>query len=199
MYSLTEDEYQQLDITTTKVGHKPDQRLVTIEVFHQLHCLVRHPCSLNQLHTQNIFTIVSPLSSLYFPLKTPSISKINHQTPQNYLRRRVYETDGEHFQEESDWSRGVHLSKCSIHTHTDKPPLPQLPSIHLIANDMNNIGHCIDYLRQVLMCHGDLTPITLDLVPHRYQPNFNIKHTCRNFGKIYEFAAKRNISGIGIE
>ena len=40
MASLTEDEYNQLDITTLKAVNKPDQRLVTIEVFHQLHCLV---------------------------------------------------------------------------------------------------------------------------------------------------------------
>jgi hypothetical protein len=40
MYSLFEDEYAQMAINTTKVVHKPEQRLVTIEVFHQLHCLV---------------------------------------------------------------------------------------------------------------------------------------------------------------
>jgi hypothetical protein len=49
------------------------------------------------------------------------------------------------------------------------------------------------------MCHGDLTPITLEFVPRRYEPNFNIKHTCRNFDRIWAFAAERNISGIGIE
>jgi len=63
------------------------------------------------------------------------------------------------------------------------------------------LAHCVDYLRQVLMCHGDLTPITLfynestDFVV----PNFRIKHTCRNFAKIWDFAAKRNRSGISIE
>jgi hypothetical protein len=50
MYSLTEDEYNQLDITTIQAVNAPEQRLVTIEVFHQLHCLVSgssSPTSLN--------------------------------------------------------------------------------------------------------------------------------------------------------
>lgn len=63
-------------------------------------------------------------------------------------------------------------------------------------------GHCVDYLRQVLMCHGDLTPITLhyaeNRIPH-VMPDFKIKHTCRNFEAIWDFAAKRNTSGISIE
>ncbi|KAK3312966.1 hypothetical protein B0H66DRAFT_485102 [Apodospora peruviana] len=64
-----------------------------------------------------------------------------------------------------------------------------------------HLAHCVDYLRQVLMCHGDLTPITLrynqstDFV----EPNFRIRHTCRNFDMIWEFAAKGNRSGISIE
>lgn len=62
-------------------------------------------------------------------------------------------------------------------------------------------AHCVDYLRQVLMCHGDLTPITLTY-NHKSEfvdPNFRIKHTCRNFDRIWNFAAKRNRSGISIE
>jgi hypothetical protein len=54
------------------------------------------------------------------------------------------------------------------------------------------IGHCIDYLRQVLMCHGE------NRIPH-ILPDFRIRHTCRNFDSIWNFAAKRNTSGIGIE
>ena len=49
------------------------------------------------------------------------------------------------------------------------------------------------------MCHGDLTPITLELAPHKYKPNFSIKHSCRNWDRVYEFATERNISGTVIE
>ncbi|KAH7386592.1 hypothetical protein BKA64DRAFT_580946, partial [Cadophora sp. MPI-SDFR-AT-0126] len=61
--------------------------------------------------------------------------------------------------------------------------------------------HCIDYLRQVLMCHGDLTPITLTWSDEMdwVKPNFSIQHTCRNFQSIWDFALSRNLSGISIE
>ncbi|KAF2092599.1 hypothetical protein NA57DRAFT_49976 [Rhizodiscina lignyota] len=119
---------------TAELGfaNKPEHYIVTIEMFHQLHCL-------------------------------------------SYLRQRVYEAPGEHFQKESDKSRADHLS------------------------------HCVDYLRQVLMCHGDVTPIALiaDPNPPAFRPpilpNFSIKHTCRKFDKIFDWAAKRNTSGLTIE
>ena len=40
MYVLTEDEYHQMDLETAELVDKPGQYLVTIEMFHQLHCLV---------------------------------------------------------------------------------------------------------------------------------------------------------------
>ncbi|CZR55584.1 uncharacterized protein PAC_05472 [Phialocephala subalpina] len=39
MYSLTPSEYKELDLDTAQVIKHPGQYLVTIEVFHQLHCL----------------------------------------------------------------------------------------------------------------------------------------------------------------
>lgn len=65
-----------------------------------------------------------------------------------------------------------------------------------------HLAHCLDYLRQVIMCHGDLTPITLEPMPERrppVMPDFRIRHSCRNFNKIWEFAVERNTSGVGIE
>lgn len=57
---------------------------------------------------------------------------------------------------------------------------------------------CVDWWQ-------DLTPITLEIVPGipalpppnpaPYKPDFSIKHTCRNFEEIYDFALKRNTSG----
>jgi len=56
-----------------------------------------------------------------------------------------------------------------------------------------HLDHCVDYLRQVLMCHADLTPITFRYDkkkrPLPFVPDFNIKHTCRNWDAIWEFAA----------
>ncbi|KAF2251126.1 hypothetical protein BU26DRAFT_563071 [Trematosphaeria pertusa] len=91
----------------------------------------------------------------------------------DYLRIASYaaaEGKHTHHEQENDWSKAKHLS------------------------------HCINYLRQVLMCHGDLTPITLErkkgLPP--YRPDFRITHTCRNWDRIHEFASSRNTSGYGI-
>lgn len=125
-----------------------EQYLITIEVFHQLHCL-------------------------------------------DYLRHASYSRDGNHHPEESDWSKSKHLD------------------------------HCSDYLRQVLMCHGDMTPITLNRIKQSterdlqegegemkkenkelptppFRPDFAIKHTCRNWDLIYEFALQRNTSTYSI-
>jgi hypothetical protein len=139
MLVMNAEEASQLSISTTGLVDKhakvdESQYLVTVEVFHQLHCL-------------------------------------------DYLRHASYAAeDGyQHHPNESDWSRGHH------------------------------VDHCVDYLRQVIQCHGDLTPIALERIPGvpalplpnppPYKPNFAIQHTCRNFDKIYDFALQRNSSG----
>ncbi|CAK1356547.1 uncharacterized protein RHO25_012310 [Cercospora beticola] len=58
--------------------------------------------------------------------------------------------------------------------------------------------HCIDYLRQVLICHGDLTPIRQHWEPslHAYAAEQETVHQCRDFQKIWEWAAERNTTGL---
>ncbi len=51
----------------------------------------------------------------------------------------------------------------------------------------------LDYLRQALMCHGDITPVLSyysDVLQHE-TPDFEIKHTCRNFERIQEWSKAR--------
>ena len=63
-------------------------------------------------------------------------------------------------------------------------------------------AHCIDYLRQVLMCHGDVHPIThfyRETKLRNFWPNFTVPHTCRNFDKIVEWAETGSLSGMTIE
>ncbi|KAK0724427.1 hypothetical protein B0H67DRAFT_470751, partial [Lasiosphaeris hirsuta] len=47
----------------------------------------------------------------------------------------------------------------------------------------NHIDHCIDFLRQFLMCASDVTPVTSNwvLTHHSPHPDFNTMHKCRNF------------------
>lgn len=40
MVVLTREEYEQLDVETTTLVGDEEHYLVTLEVFHQLHCLV---------------------------------------------------------------------------------------------------------------------------------------------------------------
>lgn len=86
-----------------------------------------------------------------------------------------------------------HYLRRTVDGHQPNPPDSKIGHQHL--------DHCIDYLRQVLMCHGDLTPITMgwDEQIDSWKPNFRIKHTCRKFDKIYDFALKYNTTGSDIE
>ncbi|PVH73089.1 hypothetical protein DL98DRAFT_368816, partial [Cadophora sp. DSE1049] len=99
-----------------KVPGDPSRYLVTIEMFHQLHCL-------------------------------------------HYIRQKLY---GVAPPEKTKHGDKAHIGKTE---------------------------HCVDYLRQVLMCHGDLTPITLTWSDKMnwVKPNFSIQHTCRNFQSIWDF------------
>ena len=54
--------------------------------------------------------------------------------------------------------------------------------------------HCVDQIRQYIMCHGDLTPI-----PTRYYASVgdnyvmsDVTHTCRNFKRIREWVDRRH-------
>lgn len=66
-------------------------------------------------------------------------------------------------------------------------------------------GHCIDQLRQSIMCSGDLTPVTLRRVwiehPHRsvLLGETERTHTCRDFEAIREWATRRGVEEGKIE
>lgn len=53
--------------------------------------------------------------------------------------------------------------------------------------------HCIDYIRQALMCHADATPVRLewDHVGHSLIPKFDQPHTCRNFELLHAWGRAR--------
>ena len=58
--------------------------------------------------------------------------------------------------------------------------------------------HCIDYLRQTIMCHGEVTPITFEFIPeiHGLIAHHSTQHQCRDFEKIYNWAALRQVDGV---
>ncbi|KAK4545972.1 hypothetical protein LTR36_002536 [Oleoguttula mirabilis] len=122
---MTDEEYDLWGGATAQVVSQPDQHIVVIEMFHQLHCV-------------------------------------------SMLRDLIYSDGQANPYNETEWWRAGH------------------------------IDHCIDYIRQIIMCHGDLTPMPLVYDPRghpQYGPNFRVIRTCRNFDKIFEWAAKGNRSG----
>lgn len=61
------------------------------------------------------------------------------------------------------------------------------------AQRMDGADHCINHLRQMIMCNADITPI-----PTRWYGGINQNyidsnrpHTCRNFGKLRAWVSER--------
>ncbi|KAE9364793.1 hypothetical protein N431DRAFT_474365 [Stipitochalara longipes BDJ] len=55
---------------------------------------------------------------------------------------------------------------------------------------VDHIDHCIDYLRQTLMCHGDVGIRTFSYNPHlrTYRPSFDVVRICRKFEPLVQWA-----------
>ena len=60
------------------------------------------------------------------------------------------------------------------------------------------LEHCLDYLRQIVQCGSDLTPLPIVWAEGagRAVPNFEQPHTCRNFEKIRQWATDKEESTI---
>lgn len=59
-----------------------------------------------------------------------------------------------------------------------------------------HVDHCIDQIRQSLMCNSDITPIPYAWYP-QYQktmPTTGITHTCRDFDAVRDWALEREIA-----
>lgn len=60
---------------------------------------------------------------------------------------------------------------------------------------MEHIDHCIDSIRQSLMCSGDVTPLPF-VWSENHQRTLEVArviHTCRNFEKVREWGMKNHI------
>ena len=56
----------------------------------------------------------------------------------------------------------------------------------------HHIDHCVDSIRQTLMCNADITPLTWTWDDRR-QKHFNrgtVLHTCKRFDKLLDWAGK---------
>ncbi|KAF4635929.1 hypothetical protein G7Y89_g2162 [Cudoniella acicularis] len=68
------------------------------------------------------------------------------------------------------------------------------------AQRAHHKNHCLDYLRQVVQCHGDTTPLSVyyEKTHSGYAFDHAVTHSCRNFDKIYDWAAE-NAADLHIE
>lgn len=58
------------------------------------------------------------------------------------------------------------------------------------------VDHCVEFLRQVLMCSSDVAIITYDWVEgHEVPyPDFNTKHQCRDFEKVLRWGKEHVVN-----
>ena len=68
---------------------------------------------------------------------------------------------------------------------------------HMEHRSPRHIDHCIDSLRQAIMCHSDTSTLHFEWTQHRHENLVVAKttHTCRNFDKIREWTMDKNIMG----
>lgn len=59
-----------------------------------------------------------------------------------------------------------------------------------------NKDHCIELIRQVLMCHGDISVVTYDWLPDDPvpMPRWEMEHECVNWDKLDSWMYERRIS-----
>ncbi|KAH8805228.1 hypothetical protein F5884DRAFT_859837 [Xylogone sp. PMI_703] len=103
---------------------------------------------------------------------------------------KTYQKSGVWWQTGADVFHQLHcinLLRTALRPDYYKPLNPEpLHTEHLY--------HCIDYLRQGVMCSADLTPLPFEWadIRGRIIQIQEVVHTCRNFDKIHEWSLARN-------
>lgn len=78
----------------------------------------------------------------------------------------------------------------------DSLKFPENGTVNRDTDMFRHWDHCIDSIRQTLMCHSDVAPIPFHVnVPARKGifPRLATTHTCRNFTKIQEWAREHAV------
>jgi hypothetical protein len=75
------------------------------------------------------------------------------------------------------------------------------PDYYNVTRGLGHSDHCIDSIRQSLMCSADVTPIVWawDEKSHRSSHRTDTLHSCRNFEKIQEWAKDNQVDGELVE
>jgi hypothetical protein len=65
------------------------------------------------------------------------------------------------------------------------------------ANQLRTQDHCIDHLRQSIMCAGDMTPmlvIAAQEKEHVDTADYSTRHRCRNFDKLLSWTLENAVA-----
>lgn len=58
--------------------------------------------------------------------------------------------------------------------------------------DKVHLNHCVDQIRQALMCHSDLTPVPMKELEGEAELGNSQEHTCRDFDAIWQWVGERS-------
>jgi hypothetical protein len=65
------------------------------------------------------------------------------------------------------------------------------------AESVEHLSHCVDSMRQSFMCHSDIATINFywSEAHNRMKGNLETTHICKDFSKIRQWAAERQMRG----
>jgi hypothetical protein len=72
------------------------------------------------------------------------------------------------------------------------------PDWHSKRAQLEHADHCVEYLRKVIMCNGDISMQTFTWKPdyRRPWPNFSVEHECRNWDSLMDWAKEHNVPSL---
>ncbi|KAJ7202038.1 hypothetical protein GGX14DRAFT_399612 [Mycena pura] len=87
------------------------------------------------------------------------------------------------------------LTVISTDRGTRRLPQPPLFDYYSDVMEIDHLDHCIDWIRQALMCAGDTSVIVWQWDPAQNKTTFqgDVAHTCRNFEKLREWGKSHAI------
>ncbi|KAE8373927.1 hypothetical protein BDV26DRAFT_284702 [Aspergillus bertholletiae] len=130
----------------------------------------------------------------YFPLTDQEISQLNADADLPTLEPVTLKNGTDRFLGGVDALHSLHcLDALRRHVHGQGDHIGSLLGNEVM---MMHIDHCIDQLRQTIMCSADLTPVTLRPIRTRDSEGKSIllllgeterMHTCRDFGRVKDW------------
>ncbi|KAF1734601.1 hypothetical protein CRV24_006143 [Beauveria bassiana] len=131
------------------------------------------------------------LDEAWNKLLAPTAIRVNKRVLDKINRTSVPLEDGSGYMVSLDVYHQLHcLRYVKRYLHRDYYNMTE-------KNLGQHIDHCLDSLRQYVMCNADVVLQTFDWLPnfHRPWPNFRIVHECANWDAIQDWATEHSFDG----